>query len=357
MRPIAFPFVLIAILVLLASMTFVACKAPAEFKLSNLTISDTNPEVDDDVTISVQVENIGGSKGDCTVNFTVDGYQETVTVEGVRAGKQKDASITFTPSEAKTYNVNAEGLTASFTAKPKPTNGECIVGDPSAESDDWWEFEYEVVDGEIELAVSLLGAKKDTKYGDIEGGDITIQFSKDEDDGVREVRIDKDDWDIDTVFVPDVQVGIDMNLGLELNDDCEGWLYVEKDAGDADFDSVTTTAGSEVDFSGGTDAGGMVIDVPLEGLAETTMGVDVQLPMPVTMTTGSCSDTASRPGEGIDGSKLEATGEPFCTCGGVVADYVGTSGTLVTTGSALKLKLAGMAVDFQFAIVMELEPK
>ena len=83
----------------------------------------------------------------------------------------------------------------------------------------------------------------------------------------------------------------------------------------------------------------------------------VKLPMPVTMTTGSCSDTASRPGEAIDGSKLEATGKPFCTCSGAVADYVGTDGVLVTAGSALKLKLVGMDIDFQFAIEMELEPK
>jgi hypothetical protein len=355
MRPIAFPFVLIAILVLLASMTFVACKAPAAFELSNLTVSKTTVDVGDEVTISVQVENIGGSKGDCTVNFTVDGYAETVTVEGVRAGKQKDASIEFTPTEVKTYTVNAEGLTASFTAKPTST-GECIVGDPSADSDDWWEFEYEVVDGKIELIVGLLGAT-DEKEGDIEGGEITIQFSKTEEDGAREVRIDKDDWNIDPVLVEDVQVGIDMDLDLTITDDCEGWLYMEGDAGDADFDSVTTPSDSEVDFSGGTDPGGMVIDVPLKGIAETTVGVNVPMDMPVTMTTGSCSDTASFAGAAIDGSKLEATGEAFCTCGGVVADYVGTNGVLVTAGSALKLKLVGMDIDFQFAIEMELEPK
>jgi len=356
MRPIALPFVLIAILVLLSSMTFVACKPPAAFELSNLTVSDDNPEVGDDVTISVEVENIGGSKGDCTVNFSVDGYQETVTVEGVRAGKQKDASITFTPSEAKTYNVNAEGLTASFTAKPTQTNGECIVGDPSADSDDWWEFEYEVVGGKIDLVVGLLGAT-DEKEGDIEGGDITIKFSKTEEDGAREVRIDQDDWDIDPVLVEDVQAGIDMDLGLILTDDCQGWLYVEEDAGDADLDSVTTPGDSELDFSGGTDLGGMVIDVPLKGEAETTVGVQVPMKIPVTMTTGSCSDTASYAGAAIDGSKLQAEGEDFCTCGGVVADYVGTNGVLVTAGSALKLKLVGMDIDFQFSIVMELEPK
>lgn len=353
MRSIAFPFALIA--VLLISMTFVACKAPAEFELSNLTVSKATVDVGDDVTISVDVENVGGTKGDCTVNFTVDGDELTATVENVRAGKQKEASVTYTPTEAKTYSVTADGLSASFVAETD--QGGCMVGEPSAESGDWWEFEYEVVDGEIELVVSLLGASLDTRYGDFEGGDITIQFSKTEDDGAREVRIAQDDWDIVPILVEDVQAGIDMDLGLILTDDCEGWLYVEEDAGDADFDSVTTPAGSEVDFSGGTDAGGMVIDVPLQGLAETTVGADVTLDMPVTMTTGSCSDTASYAGQAVDGSKLQATGVTFCKGSGGVADYVGTNGVLVTTGAALKLKLVGMAVDFQFAIEMELEPK
>ena len=357
MRSRAFPFVFTAILVLMASMTFVACKAPAEFDLSNLTLSKDTVDVGEKVTISVDVENVGGTTGDCTVNFTVGGEELTATVEKVRSGKQKTATITYTPTEAKTYTVTADGLSGSFVAETPQTNGVCMVGEPSDESDDWWEFEYEVVGGEIELIVSLLGASKDTKYGDIDGGDITVQFSKTEDDGAREVMIAKDDWDIDTVLVPDVQQGIDMDLSLELTDDCEGWLYVEKDAGDIDFDSVTTTAGSDIDFSGGTEPGGMIIDVPLKGIAETSVGATVQLPMPVTMTTGSCSDTASRAGEAIDGSKLTATGVNFCKCSGGVADYVGTNGVLVTAGSALKLKLVGMAVDFQFAIEIELEPK
>ncbi len=353
MRPIAFPFALIVILML--SMTFVACKAPAEFELSNITLSKTTVDVGDSVTISVDVENVGGTTGDCTVNFTVDGTPLTATVEKVRSGKQKTATVTYTPTEAKTYSVTADGLSASFVAEAE--TGGCMVGEPSAESDDWWEFEYEVVGGEVELIVSLLGAPGDTKYGDIESGDITIQFSKTEDDGAREVRIDMDDWDIDPVLVPDVQAGINMDLGLILTDDCEGWLYVEEDAGDADFDSVTTTAESDVDFSGGTDAGGMVIDVPLKGIAETSVGATVPLNMPITMTTGSCSNTASYAGQAIDGSKLTATGVTFCKGSGGVADYVGTNGVLVTAGSALKLKLVGMAVDFQFVIEMELEPK
>lgn len=357
MRSKALPFAVTAILILLISMTFVACKAPAEFELSNLTLSKTTVDVGSSVTISVDVENVGGTTGDCTVNFTVDGTEMTATVENVRSGKQKTASITFTPTEAKTYSVTADGLSASFVAE-QPPDGECITGQPSDESDDWWEFEYEVVGGEVELIVSLLGASKDTKYGDIDGGDITIQFSKTEDDGAREVRIDMEDWDIDTVLVPDVQQGIDMDLGLVLTDDCEGWLYVEEDAGDADFDSVNKVGEEmDIDFSGGTDAGGMVLDVPLKGIAETSVGATVPLDMPVTMTTGSCSNTASYAGQAIDGSKMTATGVTFCKGSGGVADYVGTNGKLVTAGSALKLKLVGMAVDFQFAITMELEPK
>lgn len=353
MRLRAFPFVLIAIV--LISMTLIACKAPPEFELSNLVLSKSTLKVNDTISFTVDVENIGGTKGDFTANFSVNGEKLTATVENVRAGKTKQATVTYTPQEAKSYTVTVDGLSGSFTVEEE--GPPCPVGTPSAESADWWEFEYEVAGGDIELVVSLMSASLNINTAEFEGGDITLKVSKGNvTDGYRDVMIEQEDWNVNVITVPDIQQGIDMDLALVLTDDCEGKLFVEKDAGDADVTSITDVGGPESTFSGGTEAGGMLISVPLEGQAETNVGQDVNLEMPVRMTTGHSIDTASSAGDAIDGHQMEADGVPFCKNSASVADYVGTKGTLVCTGSSLGLTLI-MAVDFQFMISMELEPK
>ena len=335
---------LLLAVMMLASLSVVACgPGGAEFELSDLTISPPSAEVYEARTISVDVTNVGGANGSYTVNLSVDGTKFTDTVE-LDIDETQTVSFSYTPQEVAQYTVTVGELSDTFSASPS--------------TEDYWTVSYNVVGGDLILVVSLLGARPSTKDCDFPAGTIDMLVSKAVTDGYREVIIEPGGWNIEPATVPDVQVGIDMDLTLLTNDNAEGRLYVEDGAGDVDITSESTK-GPTPDFTFGDGtldlAGDLLIDVPLLGHAVTTVGVVVDLPMPVWCTTGNTLNHVTKPDAKIDGSEVETSGATFAQGGGV-APYVGTAGTIATTGAALDQFLAGMKVDFQYEISMELEP-
>ena len=100
---------------------------PAEFTLTDLTISPLEAYVGETVQISVNITNSGGVEGNDTVNLNVNGAlkdTENITL----AGNSSDI-IAFTDIEnaAGTYNVTVGNLNGNFTIKDAPPESSKIV--------------------------------------------------------------------------------------------------------------------------------------------------------------------------------------------------------------------------------------
>lgn len=88
--------------------------APAEFELSNLTVSPADVEPGETVTVAVEVQNIGEERGTHELELRIDGLVEqskNVTLDGGQA-----TTITFTLQKeiGKLYSIETDGLSESF---------------------------------------------------------------------------------------------------------------------------------------------------------------------------------------------------------------------------------------------------
>ncbi len=103
---------------------------PAAFTASALTISPTEVDIGERVTISVLVANTGDLSGSYTVTLTINDVvvaTEDVTLAG---GASQEVTFTTVKDVVGTYAVNVDGLSGTFTVKapPKPINWWLIGG-------------------------------------------------------------------------------------------------------------------------------------------------------------------------------------------------------------------------------------
>lgn len=92
---------------------------PAEFEVSDLTVSPTEALAGELVTVRVYVKNIGEVKGSYIVTLTIDGVKvdtENITVLG---GARRDVTFYLRKNEAGTYNITVDGLYQRLTVKPR----------------------------------------------------------------------------------------------------------------------------------------------------------------------------------------------------------------------------------------------
>lgn len=94
---------------------------PAEFVVSHLVVAPVKVEPREEVSISAEVSNIGGSEGIYKVTLKINGVEEAAE-EGTLA---PDASqvVRFKVAREKKgdYTVEVDGSYAVFTVKPRPT--------------------------------------------------------------------------------------------------------------------------------------------------------------------------------------------------------------------------------------------
>ena len=179
--------------------------AEPEFRFSNLRLSSTEIEPGEDVTVQVEVFNIGEISGSYTVNILLDGVimdSKTITLDG-----QSSSTISFTISSQVQgdHNLEIEGLTDSFEVMPRPP-------EPTPA-----EFEYSIValfpkivepgevvtinlqienigetEGLYEFDVLLDSEIYDTLTGSLDGGRIGLESIEvtTEDLGVHSVDVD-----------------------------------------------------------------------------------------------------------------------------------------------------------------------
>ena len=81
------------------------------------------------VTVSIEVENVGGLEGGHTVELRVDG--EVVDSKGVTLEGGASATVLFELTRGEgTHEVEVEGFTDSFTVNPEPSFWDKIPGFP-----------------------------------------------------------------------------------------------------------------------------------------------------------------------------------------------------------------------------------
>jgi hypothetical protein len=110
----------------------IAAPEPAKFQVSNLTVSPTQTQLNQEVAINVNVANTGGSSGDYTVELKVDGTVKESKRVTLAAGASQIVNFTITEEAVGRYQVEIAGLGGEFeiikAAKPSQINWWLIGG-------------------------------------------------------------------------------------------------------------------------------------------------------------------------------------------------------------------------------------
>ena len=105
---------------------------PAKFVLSNLEVNPAEVEPGEEVTVTIEVKNIGGREGSHTVNLLINNVLEETREVTFAPKAVKTVVFTVTGDEPGSYSVAVDGLSGSFTvavAPPaKPINWRLISG-------------------------------------------------------------------------------------------------------------------------------------------------------------------------------------------------------------------------------------
>jgi hypothetical protein len=100
----------------------------AEFGVSNLTIDPTKARPNQQVAISIDVINTGGSSGDHTVQLKVNGTTMDTKNVTLAAGESRTVSFVTTSETSGRYQVEIAGLNGEFVIAPGGFNWWPIVG-------------------------------------------------------------------------------------------------------------------------------------------------------------------------------------------------------------------------------------
>lgn len=104
----------------LATFAYKITVPPAIFERSALSISPSQVNIGEVVTISLLVANTGGEPGWYMVTLKINGKVEATNYVTLAAGTSKPVSFTTVKNTAGTYSVVVSGLIGSFMVKEKP---------------------------------------------------------------------------------------------------------------------------------------------------------------------------------------------------------------------------------------------
>ena len=102
--------------------------APAAFSLSNLTIQPAEVEPGEELAITVDITNTGGTEGSYTATLMINGVKEADKSVPVAAGGTKTVTFSVTREDAGSYNVVVDGLSGSFTVVTPASAVEYVIG-------------------------------------------------------------------------------------------------------------------------------------------------------------------------------------------------------------------------------------
>ena len=273
---------------------------------------------------------------------------------------------TQTPTATTTPTSN-KTPTPPSNKTPTPTANKTPIPTPTASDSGWWNISYKGVAGSyIVLNYSVASAsstRKVVNFNESFGIRFTMQISKSIVNGARDVRILASTWVFPKFAVKEIISGVNMDLVMPLQSDAIGKLYVQDGIGDVDMSSVSNSSKKPIQADTYGDnikdpAGSMLIPMILVGNFYTSIGQKGTLPFGLVFTTGHITNIVQiTTNKKMDGATISSDGVLFAKTGGV-ADYVGTAGTITTTGTGgcLGIKLVGFRIDFQAEIKLAIEP-
>jgi len=94
--------------------------APAEFTISDLTVSPSDIEIAEQSTISAVVANAGDVSGKTKVTLKINGVTVASKIVEVAGHDSKTVSFITVQGKAGSYKVDLDGLAGTFTVKPSP---------------------------------------------------------------------------------------------------------------------------------------------------------------------------------------------------------------------------------------------
>jgi hypothetical protein len=87
---------------------------PAEFKASNLTISPSQAQLNQELSISVNVANTGGTSGNYNLDLKVNGISKSTKQVTIAAGTSQTVSFTINGDAVGKHRVEVAGLSGEF---------------------------------------------------------------------------------------------------------------------------------------------------------------------------------------------------------------------------------------------------
>jgi len=166
---------------------------PAEFEVSDLQVTPGEAEPDEDVSVTVNVENVGEEAGEYTVEVKLDGSTVDSGIVSLEGGESTTVGFTLSTDVEGTHTVTVDGLTGSFevmasTPPPPPTPAEFEVSDLIVTPEEVEPGEAVSVSvkvsnvgeesGGYSVELKLDGSLTDTKSVTLDGGDsTTTEFS------------------------------------------------------------------------------------------------------------------------------------------------------------------------------------
>ena len=169
---------------------------PAEFELTDLSVTPSEIDAGDDVSVSITVSNVGDESGSHTIEVEVDGVlmdSGTVTLDG---GASKTVGFTVTSSSTGSHTVSVDGLQGSFSVReppepPEPAEFEfsdLTVSPSIVEADEAVTVSVVVSNvgeesGGVGVELELDGTVIDTRAVTLDGGaSTTVSFSTSSDE-------------------------------------------------------------------------------------------------------------------------------------------------------------------------------
>lgn len=172
----------------------------AEFEASNLTISPKEVRVGEEVTVSVNVKNIGGAKDTYTVVLKVNGVVEASKDVTLAAGESTVVTFKAKRNIAGTYRVEVDGLADSFMVKaPRPAEfrfAELSISPAIAKRGETITITVKVTNvgdeaGNYTVELRIAGAVVDSRTVTLVGGEsTTVTFEVSEHVGTYDVEVD-----------------------------------------------------------------------------------------------------------------------------------------------------------------------
>jgi len=92
----------------------------AAFDFANLSISPNMVDSEENVTMTIDITNVGGLGGSCTIMLLIDGAEEATQKLTLAPGASDTVTFVVTREDSGTYSVEIDRLTGEFTVRAHP---------------------------------------------------------------------------------------------------------------------------------------------------------------------------------------------------------------------------------------------